>query len=114
MADDGLAVALGAALTGERLPLTSPHLIGAELAGLGFDRERLAALRSAAQEAEEPWPFPVSLHERRAVGFARFDAALADARRLLGLDGLRSARPAVRPLDREEQRLAADRPPHWG
>lgn len=114
MADEALAAALGAALTGERLPLTSPRQIEAELADLGFGRERLAALRLAKQEAEEPWPFPVSLDERRAIGFARFDAALAEARRLLGLDGLRPARPAIRPLDRDEQRLAADRPPHWG
>ena len=114
MTDDPLAVALGQALTGERLPLTSPEALAEELAEHGFTPERLAELRSGTQEAGEPWPFPVSLDERRGLGFARFDAALAEARKQLGLDGLHRTLQARRPLDREEQRLSADRPPHWG
>ena len=60
------------------------------------------------------WPFAVALEERRGLGFARFDAALAEARRELGLDGLHRELMAERGLNRDEQRLAADRPPHWG
>lgn len=114
MTDAALAVALGVALTGERLALTSPATLPEELSAVGFPAARLRELRAAHQKAEEPWPFAVDLEERRSLGFARFDAALAEARRELGLDGLRPARPAVRPLDRDEQRLSADRPPHWG
>ncbi|MBB1511832.1 hypothetical protein H5399_04335 [Tessaracoccus sp. MC1627] len=113
MGDRDLSAALGLALTGERLPLSSPSSLPEELARLGFDAGRLAALRTQRQEACEPWPFPVPLEERRALGFARFDAALAEARRELGLTGLTPSAPASRPLDRHEQRLADDRPPHW-
>lgn len=85
----------------------------AELAALGYPAERLAELRRTAQEAEQPWPFVVPLEVRRELGFARFDAALTEARRALGLTGLVSALSAQRPLNRDEQRLAQDRPPHW-
>ncbi|NHB84452.1 hypothetical protein G7085_07090 [Tessaracoccus sp. HDW20] len=85
-----------------------------DLAAAGYDADRLAGIRHAAQEGQRPWPFAVPLEERRALGFARFDAALAEARRVLGLDGLNRHLQARRPLDRDEQRLSADRPPHWG
>ncbi|MDO5677769.1 MAG: hypothetical protein Q4G35_09735 [Propionibacteriaceae bacterium] len=113
MKADPLASLLAQALTGEALAVESVAGLPEELAALGFTAQRLAAMRQAAQEAEEPWPFPVPLDVRREVGFARFDAALAEARQALGLTGLVSARPAERPLDRDEQRLVADRPPHW-
>lgn len=113
MGDRDLSAALGLALTGERLPLSSPSALPEELAHHGFDPDALRALRRARQLAREPWPFPVPLDERRAVGFARFDAALAEARRELGLTGLTSWAQAARPLDRDERRLADDRPPHW-
>ncbi|HSO69005.1 MAG TPA: hypothetical protein VLQ67_05135 [Arachnia sp.] len=113
MGDRELSAALGLALTGEQLPLSSLFALPEELSHLGFDAGRLTALRAERQEAREPWPFPVPLETRRALGFARFDAALAEARRELGLTGLTSSAPASRPLDRAEQRLAEDRPPHW-
>lgn len=106
---------LGLALTGELLPLVAPDPAGmsAELVALGWDTERLGELRRARQGTREPWPFPVPLEDRRAVGFARFDALLAELRRELGLTGLAATPSARRPLDRDEQRLAAERPPHW-
>lgn len=111
--DRDLWAALGLALTGERLQLCSSSALAEELALQGFHPDALQALRRERQLAREPWPFPVPLQERRALGFARFDAALAEARRELGLTGLTPSAPASRPLDRHEQRLADDRPPHW-
>ena len=115
MSDDAaLAEALGQALTGERLQLTSPGLLEGQLAELGYDRRRLGEIRGRCQELRAAWPFDVDLDTRRAIGFARFDAALAEARSALGLDGLRPTMPTVRPLDRDDRRLTEDRPPHWG
>ena len=113
MTADPLAAALALALTGEEVAVGSVASLPDDLARHGFTTARLAALRQGAQAAERPWPFHVPLEVRREVGFARFDAALAQARTALGLTGLVSAKPAERPLNRDEQRLAADRPPHW-
>lgn len=112
--DADLAVALGLALTGELLPLTSADAVVAELAELGWTPGALAELRHGRQERREPWPFPVEVERLRSVGFARFDAALAEARRVSGLTGLEPARPATRPMNADERRLIQDRPPHWG
>ena len=84
-----------------------------ELASLGFDADRLRDIRRSRQEARLPWPHPVPIELRREIGFARYDAALAEARELLGLTGLEPSRPARRRLSRDEERLVADRPPHW-
>ncbi|MBB1509718.1 hypothetical protein [Tessaracoccus sp. MC1756] len=113
MTADPLACALALALTGEEIPVGSVETLAEELAALGFTPERLFALRHEAQAAERVWPFTVPLDMRRDVGFARFDAALATARQQLGLTGLVASRPAERPLNRDEQRLVQDRPPHW-
>ena len=112
--DATLASALALALTGERIACTDPATLVSDLAAEGFPPERLAALRAEAQEQQRAWPTPVAIDTLREIGFARFDAALAGARRQLGLDGLIPAKPAQRQLNRDEQRLAADRPPHWG
>ena len=49
------------------------------------------------------------------LGFARFDALLAEVRKQMGLAGTSSRGQAlVRPLNADERRLLADRPPHWG
>ncbi|HJE50905.1 MAG TPA: hypothetical protein K8V15_02825 [Tessaracoccus flavescens] len=114
MTDSLLASALGLALTGEELPLTDPDALNDELTAAGYPADRLQEIRRTAQAEQSVWPFRVPVETLRAIGFARFDAALADARRSLGLDGLVPATPAQRPLNRDEQRLAADRPPHWG
>ena len=51
-----------------------------ELASLGFDADRLRDIRRSRQEARLPWPHPVPIELRREIGFARYDAALAEAR----------------------------------
>lgn len=108
-----LASALAFALTGERLALSAVDSLDDELAAAGFPPHVLGEIRAGRQHDELVWPFPVPIDERRSLGFARFDAALADARKALGLDGLVPAKPAVRQLNADERRLAADRPPHW-
>ena len=114
-ADSGssLARAVALAVTGEVLELAGEVSLAEELAGLGFDADRLRGMRHARQEARLPWPHAVPIDTRREVGFARYDAALAEAREALGLTGLEPARPAERRLNRDEERLVADRPPHW-
>ncbi|GAB3818923.1 hypothetical protein GCM10028820_22080 [Tessaracoccus terricola] len=110
-------VQLGRALTGHELPLTAtePTALAAELAALGWDANRLAELRRARMAAREPWPFPVEVEELRRFGFARFHAQLTQLRELLGLSGRTPTPPAQdRKPNRDEQRLMADRPPHWG
>lgn len=113
MSDADLASAVALALTGERLPVRSIASLRDELAAAGYDPEDLGRRRAERRAAGLPWPWPVPIEERRLIGFARFDAALAEAREALGLSGLTPALRAERPLDRDEQRLAADRPPHW-
>lgn len=111
------AVELGKALTGEELPLTAtePTALASELAACGWDEGRLTELRRQRMAAREPWPFPIAVEEVRRFGFARFHAQLAELREVLGLSGRLDAPPArPRRLDRDEQRLVADRPPHWG
>ena len=109
-----MSVALGRALTGHTLALTSEAQLAAQLEALGWSRETLAELRRECQERRAPWPFPIDLETLRRIGFARFDAALAEARELLGLAGLASAQLSDRPLNQDERRLQQDRPPHWG
>ncbi len=109
-------VELGRALTGEELPLAAEEstALVAELAVLGWDRARLADLRQLRQATRQPWPFSVPIEALREFGFARFDARLADLRRLLGLSGQHAATQSTRAWGQAERRLAADRPPHWG
>lgn len=108
------ASAITVALTGARVPTSGLDSVAEDLARAGFDADRLAEIRALAQRDQVAWPFPVPMDELRSIGFARFEAALADVRRALHLDGLRIASAAHRPLDRDEQRLSAERPPHWG
>lgn len=116
MPADAFAVELGFALTGERLDLTdpAPEAFVAELAGCGWDAERLGALRHRRQRAEQVWPFEVDRDVVATVGFAVFHARLSRVRELLGLTGLRTSLRSPRAWDAAERRLAADRPPHWG
>jgi hypothetical protein len=110
------AVELARALTGRTLPVSGDAAgLPAELARLGWGAERLAALRQEQMNKRLPWPFPVDLEARRELGFARFDALLAEVRKQMGLAGTSSRGQAlVRPLNADERRLLADRPPHWG
>ncbi|MEO7588834.1 MAG: hypothetical protein ABIS84_12495 [Arachnia sp.] len=109
-------VELGRAVTGEELPLaaTDTAALAAELSTLGWDAGRLADLRQQRQDTRQVWPFPVPIEARRELGFARFDARLAELRDLLGLTGQRAASQSTRAWTEAERGLAADRPPHWG
>ncbi len=112
-----LAAALAQAVTGQPLAATATTVpeLAAELADLGWDASRLAALRAECMASRRPWPFPVALERRRQLGFARFDALLAQLRVELGLAGtLAQARTADRALTADELRLIAEKPPHWG
>ncbi len=110
------SVELGRALTGEELPLSAsdPAALAAELVTLGWDPARLADLRHQRQATRQPWPFPIPLEVRRELGFARFDARLAQLRELVGLNGQQRAVQSSRAWGDVDRRLAADRPPHWG
>lgn len=113
---DQVAVELGRALTGEELPLTAADVegIASQLDGLGWNANRLASVRQQRQDAGEPWPFPVHTDAVARVGFAAFHAQLMHLRAQLGLTGLQPTATTQRPWNTDEQRLAADRPPHWG
>ncbi|MCC2592047.1 hypothetical protein LKO27_01200 [Tessaracoccus sp. OS52] len=111
------SVELGRALTGEELPLEGDDVaqLVAQLAALGWDRARLADARRRRMETHQPWPFPVQVEVVRELGFARFQSRLVALREALGLTGrVDVGTPARRDPDRDEQRLLADRPPHWG
>ena len=110
------SVELGRALTGQELPLTASHpaALAAELVALGWDHARLADLRRQRQRTRQPWPFAIPLEARRELGFARFDARLAQLREVVGLSGQERALQSNRAWGDAERRLAADRPPHWG
>lgn len=117
MTDSQVARALARALTGEDLPVGSvdAEALAGELALLGWDAERLHQLRSERMAAQQAWPFVVDVEVQRAFGFARFAARLAQLRELLGASGKVEVPPApTRPMNADERRLAADRPPHWG
>jgi hypothetical protein len=110
------AVELARALTGRTLSVAGDATnLPSELIRLGWDHERLAALREERMRERLVWPFPVDLDVRRELGFARFDALLDRVRKEMGLAGTKSqAQAPVRPLNADERRLLADRPPHWG
>lgn len=109
------ATLLAFAVTKERcdLPATDapdPALVLEELRGRGEDpRARARALRDSG----EPWPVPLPQDLRAQVpSFAQYTAALQQTVELLALDEPHLR--ATRPLDADERRLLADRPPHWG
>lgn len=104
-------VALAYALTGERIPLTpveipDQELLLAELAELGWSGTRLAEAARTARQV------PSDL--MAGIGAAQFWALIAQLRSVIGADGQIWTAPTRRTrLNAEEQRLAADRPPHW-
>lgn len=103
--------ALAYALTGARLPVTparapDPKALLTELATFGWGSEQLAAVAGVAHAV------PPDL--MTGLGPAQFWAALAQLRREVGASGVVPQAPTRRTdLTAEEERLLADRPPHW-
>lgn len=110
---------LALALTGEEVALADvdrPDVTAAlaELAAVGWTRDRIAAQAAQAHASEQPWPHPVQPAARADLGAAAFHAMLADAKRRLDVDQPEVLSVARRPLDADERRLSADLPPHHG
>ncbi|MDR3070627.1 MAG: hypothetical protein LBU38_06430 [Propionibacteriaceae bacterium] len=86
-----------------------------ELGKAGWPVARIRAHALARLVAGESWPHPVDLSLVRAVGPARYAAALESARRTLGLWTLTELPPSTRTdLNADERRLLADVPTHHG
>jgi hypothetical protein len=97
---------------------------GRRLDGLGRQRQPAPdalARQLQQQAADDPtwtWSteaadYQVPAELMAGIGAAQFWAALADLRRILGInDPGSSSVTTERPLTAEETRLAADRPPH--
>ncbi|MDO5681836.1 MAG: hypothetical protein Q4G46_03295 [Propionibacteriaceae bacterium] len=102
---------LAFAVTGDWLTLPpaegEPDLdrLLADLAAVGWSGTRLA-------DAAVPRVMPVE--SVRELGAARFAAVLSELRRRVRAQGADVRRVSARRLNPDEQRLMADRPPHWG
>lgn len=108
----GWQSALAYALTGEWLPIPesgepNADVLVAELERIGWTGPRLVEAARQPRCLPDGWV--------RTLGPARYAAVLADLRVRLGVSGVPVRAPgAARPLNPEERRLVADRPPHWG
>jgi hypothetical protein len=112
--------ALGYALTGEELvvpEVTRPEASGlvAALADAAWTQERVAAHARATAGDDEAWPHLIPAALREGCGAAQLAAVLGAARSLLGLTTLETRAPSGRRrLDRDEERLMREVPPHHG
>lgn len=78
----------------------------ADLESCGWNRMRLTDAARNTHALPPEWA--------RQLGAARFAAVLGDLRRRLATCRAETRISATdRPLDADEQRLTADRPPHW-
>ena len=115
MSDAGLlARALWVALTGAEpdgeLPAGTGVLV--ILAARGWDHAAILGHAADVVAAGGLWPHPVPPDLRRAVGAARLHAALAQVVSELGAGNGPVVAHGSRPLDADERRLMAERPPH--
>ncbi|MGD8215201.1 hypothetical protein [Aestuariimicrobium sp. Y1814] len=118
-AEAALHLAIGHALTGERLeavvPAGRPDAAGVVtwLAASGWDATRLQAHRALCQHEREPWPH--SVPEGLVTAWGQYSSLLAQVRAALDLHGLhQQVRHGPRVLGPAELRLLADKPPHHG
>ena len=108
------------ALVGEVVELPEPGgpdvdglVLG--LAAAGWPAARIAELARGELSVEGVWPFPVPAELRQGLGAAQFAAAVAAARRELGVaDLVVRVRGGRTRLTADELRLLADVPPHHG
>ena len=119
--DSRLAATCAEALVGPGVQLAgsrddgTPQELLAELAAQGWDSSRIREARRECRALGRRWPVELPDERIRAVGFARFQAWMAECIRLLGIDSVDAGvRDAHMPLDAEDRRLLADRPPHHG
>ncbi|HET7725099.1 MAG TPA: hypothetical protein VFK68_10710 [Propionibacteriaceae bacterium] len=117
MASQGWASDLAACLIGQPVDLpgsvTGARAVLDALAERGWPSARIVEVAHARFEAEQEWPFPVS-RDVVAQGPAQWYALVADARALLGLEGISRPPSSRTTLDADERRLLGDVPPHWG
>ncbi|MFZ0531298.1 MAG: hypothetical protein WAL91_12270 [Propionicimonas sp.] len=118
--------ALGFALTGSELPLDAadpagarpqpdPEELVADLAGHGWSRDRITEHARTRLAADLPWPHQVPSALKQGCGAAQFHAALGATRVLLDVVALERRPPSRRTqLNRDEQRLMQEVPPHHG
>ena len=111
--------AIAYALTGEALDLgvqPAPDLaeMKDKLDATGWPPVRIAD-HARATVGRTPWPHPVPDALRAGLGAAQLHAAIRGARDRFGLAVLTVLPPSRRTqLDRDELRLVADVPPHFG
>jgi hypothetical protein len=107
-----LIVALGYALTGERLPDSSAagEPVLDQLSAAGWPTQRILDFRAERSLAGARWPLPVDRDLLGGVGLAQFQAALNQLVAALDESVARVRHPG--PLDREDLRLLAEVPPH--
>ena len=79
-------------------------------------RAEITAGRDRRRAAGLPWPVPPPTELAEGLPWAHYAAKVAQLRHALDLDAPEQVQPPARPghLDREVERLRADRPPHWG
>lgn len=112
--------ALGYALTGTEPALPDaaepePAALAAALAEAGWPADRIAAHALATLTGGGVWPHPIPAALRVGCGAAQLAAALGATRQLLGLTTFETRPPsAPRRLDRDEERLMREVPPHHG
>jgi len=119
-ATTGLVDALAYALTGVTWTFATegpdaPDMsdIADRMAASGWPAERVAAHARETLDSDGVWPHPIAPDLLAELGAARFQAALADLRRRLGVWLLTTRPPSRRTvLDADERRLLAEVPPH--
>ncbi|MDR0990236.1 MAG: hypothetical protein LBL92_02580 [Propionibacteriaceae bacterium] len=106
--------AVAMAVTGQALPLepaTRLTEIWPQLAAHGWDRPEIVNHARTIWQQGQPWPHPVPA--AAAFGAARWQATLDQLTHELGLDTVTQPPSQRRPLNADERRLLADRPPHY-
>ncbi len=93
----------------------TPDELVSRLHEAGWTAGRLRAFRDACRAEGGRWPLAVPDDIRAGIGPAQLHAWVGRCEALLALDAVEAGvRDHSRPLDREDLRLMAERPPHHG